>query len=95
LNVSSRLCFLLEVLDGLCHEVPELADCRDKSENEGGMSSWLLPAVPSVVRRGVGAGSWSANMLRRVVEYRRGGPYGLDTCPDSDRDSLGCMRLAC
>ena len=60
MNGSSRLCFLLEVVDGLCHEVPELADCRDKSENEGGMSCWPLPVAPCVVRRGVGARNWSA-----------------------------------
>ncbi len=49
---SSRLCFLLEVLDALCQDVPELADCRDRSESDGGMSCCPLPGL---MRFGAGA----------------------------------------
>lgn len=41
--MSSRLCFLLDVLEGLCQEAPELADLSERSENDGGISSCPLP----------------------------------------------------
>jgi hypothetical protein len=58
-TASSRPCFLLDVLDGLCQEeAPGLAGCKgEKPESDGGTTPWPLvsPVMVWVMPSGVGA----------------------------------------